>query len=240
MGEWAASVYEYTIGRFLALSAEGVGPPASPYPLPPLLSAEANRTHLLDMLCMCREFKTPTSHMAAQLNATQCESVQFADRWVISTDISHVKSAHVHVQVFASNGVLDVLSQYHVNPAVVANLPTSHLVNIMHPQDDVPKLDCQIGTLFLHNDVSHDHLHASFVYGDLAWNQLVHTPYSSHVQHGRVWSQTHGICIDNDLNDPMAFAVDSVAQSSSSQALATLVGGGLVLVAIKMLARWRK
>ncbi|RHY49423.1 hypothetical protein DYB30_005659 [Aphanomyces astaci] len=142
--------------------------------------------------------------------------------------------------VFASNGVLDVLSQYHVNPAVVANLPTSHLVNIMHPQDDVPKLDCQIGTLFLHNDVSHDHLHESFVYGDLAWNQLVHTPYSSHVEHGRVWSQSHGICIDNDLNDPMAFAVDSVAQSSSSQALATLVGGGLVLVAIKMLARWRK
>ncbi|RHY29215.1 hypothetical protein DYB32_005336 [Aphanomyces invadans] len=289
--------------------------------------------------------------MATQLNTTQCESIQFHDRWAVSTDISHVRSTHVHMQgreivlgglhllvfrskssdppstviafrhqegeslldndmweamtrhalemdyfslaktlvdelvaddaapvaftgydlrllrkslskrrrysiggalgqvmavhrntnatVFASNGVLDILAMYHVNAALLGSIST-RVVNVMHPRDDVPKLDCQIGTLLLDPDdgrpLDVEAIHAAYVYGDIAWNQL---RSASHQRTpGRVWSQSHAYCIDNNLMDSDGFVVDAIAQTTINQALATFVIGAVILVLVKLLAAW--
>ncbi|ETV95154.1 hypothetical protein H310_11420 [Aphanomyces invadans] len=367
MEDWAttsaASVYEYTVGRLFPHEL------AHAPPSPLQSRAGDGVTHLLDMLCMCREFATPISHMATQLNTTQCESIQFHDRWAVSTDISHVRSTHVHVQgreivlgglhllvfrskssdppstviafrhqegeslldndmweamalygrnfvqlalgpsplgaidygsraiqallfgtrhalemdyfslaktlvdelvaddaapvaftgysiggalgqvmavhrntnatVFASNGVLDILAMYHVNAALLGSIST-RVVNVMHPRDDVPKLDCQIGTLLLDPDdgrpLDVEAIHAAYVYGDIAWNQL---RSASHQRTpGRVWSQSHAYCIDNNLMDSDGFVVDAIAQTTINQVLATFVIGAVILVLVKLLAAW--
>ncbi|KAF0688440.1 Aste57867_19956 [Aphanomyces stellatus] len=147
----------------------------------------------------------------------------------------HTSSSAV---VFASNGILDILGLYHMLPA--SSLLPQNLVNVLHPRDLVPKMDCQIGTVVVDDasvgpdDV--DTLHHAFVYGNVAWKQL-HTALA--VTHGRAWSQANGFCIDNALANGPDFAVDSLAQVTVTQGLATFLLGLIVVVLLQSCSRAR-
>ncbi|KDO34721.1 hypothetical protein SPRG_00783 [Saprolegnia parasitica CBS 223.65] len=75
---WTAALLDYSAQWFPAPAV-----PAPPAPLP-------NASIALDMLCMCRSFATPQSHLADQLNRTQCAGLGFTDRWTIDTNMSHL------------------------------------------------------------------------------------------------------------------------------------------------------
>ncbi|KAG9409233.1 hypothetical protein AC1031_019487 [Aphanomyces cochlioides] len=69
------------------------------------LPQDFDRMHLLDMLCMCREFKTPESHLSDQLNSTECASIGFDERWSVFTNTSEAKKVWLDGSEIVLGGV---------------------------------------------------------------------------------------------------------------------------------------
>ncbi|OQS05322.1 hypothetical protein THRCLA_02542 [Thraustotheca clavata] len=109
---------------------------------------------------------------------------------------------------FAANGYLDIMNLYKIKPG--PNFLPSQLVNYIHKVDDVPKLDCHIGSLVIdtspQKNTDPELVHYDFVYGNTAWNLLQHSNISS--TSGRLYSQDFGFCLDNaQLNGPQERSV---------------------------------
>jgi hypothetical protein len=86
LSKWMEALREHSLHWFPAANDASVAP-YLPSP-----------TMAIDMLCMCRNFSTPTTHLADRLNTSECASVHFFSRWSLDTNISYIKKKHVYVE----------------------------------------------------------------------------------------------------------------------------------------------
>ncbi|OQR97531.1 hypothetical protein ACHHYP_20499 [Achlya hypogyna] len=90
---WAATALDYSSQWFPTLPEQAA-------------VLRPNTTAALDMLCMCRSFATPQTHLADRLNASQCAELDFASRWTPDTNMSHLSPTALPVFVDADELVL--------------------------------------------------------------------------------------------------------------------------------------